>query len=252
MVLPLGPLAFWLYGFAFEWGDWADRPGRAAWQATFGPLDSTLDRGLGLVPAPGHPANFRYPLLGSEALPVRRGCQSRGVVLLDDGSVWNCRRHSHGSAGRAVAVEELLPLWALGGAALLDRGQLDLRGGGILAKAGSNWGLGHSSRRFRRFGRDSCHRRHDRPGRLPVARAAHRQIPQRPGRPLFRPSSPHGDPGHALSVVRLAGVQCGLGMAGGNVRVGMVAVNTLLAAAAGASAAMAYLIAQGHEARPHA
>ncbi len=250
MVLPLGALAFWLYGFAFEWGNWANSPGAANWQATFGPLDSTLDRGLGLVPAPGHPANFRYPLLGWKGF-----CLSGVDAKVAAWFFWTMVLFGIAAAiPTGVLVERwrwknfcLYGLWVALPCSIVANW---IWGGGILAKAGSNWGLGHGVVDFAGSGVI-----HATGGMIGLAGCL--LLGPRIGKYLKGRAAPF--PAHHLPMVILGtlfllfgwlGCNAGWALAGGDVRVGMVAVNTLLAAAAGASAAMAYLMARGMKPEP--
>jgi len=69
MIYPLGGLAFWVYGFAIGWGNWWNGPVPPGWYASLGPGLSTLSQGLGLgaaLDAAGKATGaFTYGLMGT-------------------------------------------------------------------------------------------------------------------------------------------------------------------------------------------
>src|SRR4029453_12767233 len=96
IISPLGCLAFWVYGFAIGWGNWWNGPVPPGWYPSLGPGLSILNSGVGLGAA------------------VDAGGEATGPFPHDP--------HRHD--GRALGVEELLPLRSLGRAAVLHLRQL--------------------------------------------------------------------------------------------------------------------------------
>src|SRR5689334_16818311 len=49
MIYPLGGLGFWVYGFAFGWGNWFNGPVPPGWYSSLGPGTSVLNSGITLA-----------------------------------------------------------------------------------------------------------------------------------------------------------------------------------------------------------
>src|SRR5579859_1134977 len=49
MIYPLGCLGFWVYGFAFGWGNWFNGPVPPGWYSSLGPGTSVLNQGIVLA-----------------------------------------------------------------------------------------------------------------------------------------------------------------------------------------------------------
>ena len=113
-------------------------------------------------------------------------------------------------------------------------------GGGWLSQLGTNFGLGHGHVDFAgQLGRAHDGRRGG-AGRRQDARAAHRQVRRRTARPSPIPG--HNIPMVVLGTFILAfgwfGFNPGSTLAGTDTRIAIIAVNTMLASASGAFAAL--------------
>ena len=116
-------------------------------------------------------------------------------------------------------------------------------GGGWLSKLGSNFGLGHGHVDFRGLLGGAPDRRGAGAGRRQAARSAHGQVQPRTARPIAIPG--HHIPMAIVGCFILAfgwfGFNAGSTLAGTDLRIGVVAVNTMLAGAAGAFSSMLYM-----------
>ena len=147
-------------------------------------------------------------------------------------------------------MEELLPLRPLGRAAVLPLRQLGV--GRRLARAGRRQ-LGPRPRggRLRRLGRRARDGRHHRPGRRDRHRAAHRQVRRTASRRRCpATTSRWSSLGTFILAFGWFGFNPGSTLAGTDLRISFVVVNTMLASVTGALAAMLTLMMQGPEARP--
>ena len=129
MIFPLSCLAFWVYGFAVGWGNFSTRqPWPRAGPPRLDLPGTILNRGLGSFPCWTRPA--RRPADTPTAWSAPRGSSfpawntehrprpaALGLFLLHDGPDRQSGPHSRGGDGRTLAVEELLPLRAVGRAA---------------------------------------------------------------------------------------------------------------------------------------
>jgi len=146
MVYPLGCVAFWIYGFAIGWGNWFNGPvAPAGWYASLGPGLSILNEGLGIGADPATGA-FTYGLLGTKGFFLH-GVDDVSVMALfffmmvfmdttatiPTGSMaerWSWKNFC--LYGFWVALPYCIYAnWVWGG--------------GWLAQAGKNWGLGHGA-----------------------------------------------------------------------------------------------------------
>ena len=147
LIFPLCGFGFWTYGFALGWGNWFNGPVAPGWYPVLGPGLSELNSGAGLVPAVDEFGNvtgvYKFGLLGTKGFFLH-GCDSSVMLLfismlvflviaatIPIGAVagrWNWKRF--GIYGIWAALPYCVYAnWTWGG--------------GWLAQAGMNWGLGH-------------------------------------------------------------------------------------------------------------
>lgn len=149
MVYPLGCLAFWVYGFAIGWGNWYNAPvAPAGWYASLGPGLSLLNEGIGIGVADpvAAPNVYTYGLLGTKGFFLN-GMEDTSVMALfffmmvfmdttatiPTGSMaerWSWKNFC------------LFGLWVALPYCIYGNW---VWGGGWLAQAGKNWGLGHGA-----------------------------------------------------------------------------------------------------------
>ncbi len=80
MIYPLGCLAFWVYGFAIGWGNWYNGPVPPGWAATLGPGLTVLNSGWGLELDPAT-SLYKYSLIGTKGFCLH-GVQDVSVMAL--------------------------------------------------------------------------------------------------------------------------------------------------------------------------
>ena len=149
-----------------------------------------------------------------------------------------------GSPWRMLELEEFLPLRTLGCASLLFVRQLGL-GGGFLAQAGINWGLGHGAVDFAGSGVV-----HAMGGVIGLAGAI--CLGPRIGR--YINGKPQAMPGHHIPMVVFGtfilafgwfGFNPGSTLAGTDLRLTSIVVNTMLASVTAGIAAMTFMMIRG-------
>ncbi|MFM8250301.1 MAG: ammonium transporter [Planctomycetota bacterium] len=246
MVYPLGCIAFWAYGFALGWGNWFNGPVPPGWYASLGPGLSVLNEGIGIGGDPATPGVFTYGLLGLKGFFLN-GCDDVSVmamfffmmVFMDTtatiptGSM--CERWSWKNFclfGLWVALPYCVYAnWVWGG--------------GWLAQAGKNWGLGHGAVDF--AGSAVVH---SMGGVLALVGAY--IIGPRVGK--YVDGKPQAIPGHHVPMVIIGtfilafgwfGFNPGSTLSGTDLRISIVVVNTMLAGVAAAIATMLVLFAKG-------
>ncbi len=147
MIYPLGCISFWIYGFALGWGNWFNGPvAPAGWYASLGPGLAIMNEGVGIGADPSGSGAFTYGLLGT-----------KGFFL-------------HGVDDVSVMALFFFMMVFMDTTATIPTGALAERwswknfclygfwvalpyciyanwvwGGGWLAQAGKNWGLGHGA-----------------------------------------------------------------------------------------------------------
>jgi Amt family ammonium transporter len=254
MTLMAGPLcavAFWAYGFALAWGNFDHSPAAAGWHAAMGPSQDALDRGLGLGRIPGDPGAFEYPLLGGKGFCLRG---------LSDGNLlawffWTMALLTITATVPTGALAErwhwksflLYGCWVAVPCALVTNW---IWGGGLLAVGGARWGLGRGVVDFAGSGVI-----HAMGGMMGLAGSM--VLGPRIGKYLKRKPVPF--PAHQMPMVVLGtlmsafgwlGLNAGWAVVTSDVVVGLVVVNTVLAGAAGALAAMVSLSARRMKPEP--
>ncbi|HVX86570.1 MAG TPA: ammonium transporter [Phycisphaerae bacterium] len=230
MIYPLGCIAFWAYGFAIGWGNWFNAPVGPGWYSTLGPGTAVLNSGWVIN---------GWTLLGTKGFFLN-GCSDTGVLALfffmmvfmdttatiPTGTM--CERWRWGNFclyGLFVALPYcIFGCWAWGG--------------GWLAQLGVKAGLGHGYVDFAGSGVV-----HLMGGIIGLIGAI--VIGPRIGK--FVNGKPVAIPGHDLPMVMggtfvLAfgwfGFNPGSTLAGTDLRISVVVVNTMLAGVAAALASM--------------
>ena len=255
MIYPLGCLAFWAYGFAIGWGNWFNGPVPPGWYSTLGPGTSVLNEGVGIgavADAAGNATGaFKYGLLGTKGF---------FLLGLDDVSVMalfffmmvfmdTTATIPTGAMAERWSWKNfcLYGLWVALPYCIYANW---VWGGGWLAQAGVNWELGHGAVDFAGSGVV-----HAMGGIIGLAGAM--VLGPRLGK--FRDGKPLPIPGHHVPMVVVGtfilafgwfGFNPGSTLAGTDLRISVVVVNTMLASIAGAIAAMLTLYAKGMKPDP--
>lgn len=252
MVYPLGCLAFWAYGFAIGWGNWFNGPVAPGWYSALGPGTSALNSGWGLGVADAATGAYQYGLIGLKGF-----CLSG----LDDVSVMalfffmmvfmdTTATIPTGAMAERWSWKNfcLFSLWVALPYCLYANW---VWGGGWLAQMGVNWKLGHGAVDFAGSGVV-----HAMGGIIGLAGAI--VIGPRIGK-FAKDGTPLPIPGHHVPMVIAGtfilafgwfGFNPGSTLAGTDLRIAMVVVNTMLAGIAGAIASMLILYAKGFKPDP--
>jgi ammonium transporter, Amt family len=252
MIYPLGCLAFWVYGFAIGWGNWWNGPVPPGWYPSLGPGLSLLNEGFGLgaaVDAAGKATGaFTYGLFGTKGFLLSGVVGDVGVmalfffmmVFMDTTATIPTGAMAERWSWKNFC---LFGLWVALPYCLYANW---VWGGGWLAQGGINWGLGHGAVDFAGSGVV-----HTMGGIIALAGAM--ILGPRIGKydSLGRPKAM---PGHHVPMVVLGtfilafgwfGFNPGSTLAGTDLRISYVVVNTMLAGIVGALAAMVTLMLKG-------
>ena len=260
MIFPLSCLAFWVYGFAVGWGNFSNSDAVApGWAATLDLPGTVLNRGLGVLSrlddADKATGGYKYGLVGTQGFFLS-GMEPGGAGVTP----------ALGSGdGRTTGVLALFffMMALIDKAALIPAGAMVERwrwknfclyglwvvlpltlyanwvwGGGWLARIGLNWHLGHGVIDF--SGAGVLHAL----GGL-IALVGAWLLGPRVGK--YRAGRPQPLPGHHVPMVVLGSLivafgwfalNAGCALAGTDLSLSVVVVNTTLAAVAGTLAAM--------------
>ena len=252
MIYPLGGIAFFIYGFAIGWGNWWNGPVPPGWYASLGPGLSMLGDGWGIgaaVDAAGKATGaFTYGIIGLKGFFLNGAVGDVSVMVLfffmmvfmdttatiPTGAMaerWSWKNFV--LYGFWVALPYCLYAnWVWGG--------------GWLAQGGLNWGLGHGAVDFAGSGVV-----HAMGGVIGLAGAM--VIGPRIGK-YDSQGRPHALPGHNVAMVVLGtfilafgwfGFNPGSTLAGTDLRVSFIVVNTMIASFTGSLFAMFTLWAKG-------
>ena len=252
MIYPLGGIAFWLYGFAIGWGNWWNGPVAPGWFPSLGPGLSVLNGGWGIsaaVDAAGKATGaFTYGITGTTGWFLTGIANDVAVMVLfffmmvfmdttatiPTGAMaerWSWKNFV--LYGFWVALPYCLYAnWVWGG--------------GWLAQGGLNWGLGHGAVDFAGSGVV-----HAMGGVIALAGAM--VIGPRIGK-FDSQGRPKAMPGHSVPMVVAGtfilafgwfGFNPGSTLAGTDLRISFVVVNTMLASFAGSLFAMFTLWVKG-------
>jgi len=252
MIYPLGGIAFWLYGFAIGWGNWWNGPVAPGWFPSLGPGLSVLNGGWGIgaaVDAAGKATGaFTCGIIGTTGWFLTGIANDVAVMVLfffmmvfmdttatiPTGAMaerWSWKNFV--LYGFWVALPYCLYAnWVWGG--------------GWLAQGGLNWGLGHGAVDF--AGSGVVHAM----GGI-IALAGAMAIGPRIGK-FDSQGRPKAMPGHSVPMVVAGtfilafgwfGFNPGSTLAGTDLRISFVVVNTMLASFAGSLFAMFTLWVKG-------
>ncbi len=251
MVYPLGCLAFWLYGFAIGWGNWFNGPVAPGWYSSLGPGTSVLTEGWGLgavTDAAGAATGvFKYGLIGLKGFCLN-GMDDVSVmalfffmmVFMDTTATIPTGAMAERWSWKNFC---LFSLWVALPYCLFANW---VWGGGWLAQSGLNWGLGHGAVDFAGSGVV-----HAMGGIIGLAGAM--VIGPRLGK-FTKDGTAMPIPGHHVPMVVAGtfilafgwfGFNPGSTLAGTDLRISVVVVNTMLAGITGAITAMLTLYAKG-------
>lgn len=247
MIYPLGCFAFWSYGFAIGWGNWFNGPVPDGWYASLGPGLSILNEGIGIgVTDSNTPNVFTYGLAGLKGFFLN-GVDDVSVmalfffmmVFMDTTATIPTGTMAERWSWKSFC---LYGLWVALPYCLYANW---VWGGGWLAQAGKNWSLGHGAVDF--AGSGVVHAM----GGV-IALAGGLAIGPRIGK--YVKGKPHAMPGHNIPLVVLGtfilafgwfGFNPGSTLAGTDLRISFVVVNTMLASVTAALACMAWMMMRG-------
>jgi Amt family ammonium transporter len=243
MIYPLGCLAFWAYGFAIGWGNWFNGPVAPGWYSSLGPGTAVLNGGIGIgaaVDAAGAATGaYTYGLLGTKGFFLTNVVNDVSVmtlfffmmVFMDTTATIPT-----GAMAERWAWNNffLYGLWVALPYCIYANW---VWGGGWLAQGGVNWGLGHGAVDFAGSGVV-----HGMGGVIGLAGAI--VIGPRIGKYVH--GKPQAIPGHDIPMVVLGtfilafgwfGFNPGSTLAGTDLRISFIVVNTMLASITAAIAA---------------
>jgi Amt family ammonium transporter len=236
MIYPLGCLAFWAYGFAIGWGNWWNGPVPPGWYPSLGPGLASLNSGIGLgaaTDAAGAATGaYTYGLLGTKGFFLSSAVNDVGVIALFFFMMVfmdTTATIPTGAMAERWAWKNffLYGLWVALPYCIYANW---VWGGGWLAQGGINWGLGHGAVDFAGSGVV-----HAMGGILALAGAL--VIGPRIGK-YDSKGKPKALPGHDVPMVVLGtfilafgwfGFNPGSTLAGTDLRISFVVVNTMLA-----------------------
>jgi ammonium transporter, Amt family len=247
MVYPLGCIAFWAYGFALGWGNWFNAPVAAGWYSTLGPGTSVLCSGWGLGAYDAATGVYQYGLVGLKGFFL---CGMDDVSVMALFFFMMVFMDTTATIPTGAMAERwswknfcLFAIWVAVPYCLFANW---VWGGGWLAQMGKNWGLGHGAVDFAGSGVV-----HAMGGIIGLAGAI--VIGPRLGK-FDKNGVPLPLPGHHVPMVVAGtfilafgwfGFNPGSTLAGADLRISVVVVNTMLASIAGAIATMLTLYAKG-------
>jgi ammonium transporter, Amt family len=256
MIYPLGCIAFWAYGFALGWGNWFNGPVPPGWYSALGPGTSVLNSGLGIEPAIDSATGvatgaFKYGLLGTKGFFLN-GLDDVSVmalfffmmVFMDTTATIPTGAMAERWSWKSFCI---YGLWIALPYCIYANW---VWGGGWLAQGGANWKLGHGAVDFAGSGVV-----HAMGGIIGLAGAL--ALGPRIGK--YRDGKPVPIPGHHIPMVIIGtfilafgwfGFNPGSTLAGTDLRISVVVVNTMLASIAGAITAMLTLYARGTKPDP--
>jgi Amt family ammonium transporter len=242
MIYPLGCLGFYVYGFALGWGNVANGPSTGAWFHPLGPGISVLSQGIGIGADPSGSGAFKYGIIGTKGWCLQ-GVDDVGVMVLfffmmvfmDTTATIPTGAMAERWSWKSFVI---YGLWIALPYCIYANW---LWGGGWLSQMGVNWNLGHGAVDFAGSGVV-----HGMGGLIALAGAI--SIGPRIGK--YINGKPQAIPGHSLPMALIGtfilafgwfGFNPGSTLAGTDLRIGHVVVNTMLASITGALAAMWYL-----------
>jgi ammonium transporter, Amt family len=262
LVYPLGCIAFWAYGFGLGWGNWYNGPAAPGWYSTLGPGTAVLNGGVGIGPAYEKDAKgnddtskptgaYKFGLLGTKGFFLNGVDDVSVMALFFFMMVFmdTTATIPTGAMAERWATKNFIiyGLWVALPYCIYANW---VWGGGWLAQMGVNWNLGHGAVDFAGSGVV-----HAMGGIIGLAGAL--VVGARIGKYVdgkVRPIPAHHIPMVIAGTFILAfgwfGFNPGSTLAGTDLRISVVVVNTMLAGTAGALAAMLTLYAKGMKPDP--
>jgi len=251
MIYAFGCIGFWAYGFAIGWGNWINGPVAPGWYSTLGPGTSVLNSGwgLGTVEAAGA---FKYGLIGLKGFFLN-GVDDVSVmalfffmmVFMDTTATIPTGAMAERWSWKNFC---LYGLWVALPYCIYANW---VWGGGWLAQMGVNWKFGHGAVDF--AGSGVVHAM----GGI-IGLAGVMVLGPRLGK-YAKDGTPLPMPGHHLPMVVVGtfilafgwfGFNPGSTLAGTDLRISTIVVNTMLASIAGAITAMLALYARSMKPDP--
>jgi len=240
-------LGFWAYGFAIGWGNWINGPVGPGWYSTLGPGASVLNSGWGIGVADAAAGSYNYGLIGLKGFFLNGVDDVSVMALFFFMMVFMDTTATIPTGAMAERWKWknfcLYGLWVALPYCIYANW---VWGGGWLAQMGVNWKLGHGAVDFAGSGVV-----HAMGGIIGLAGAM--VIGPRLGK-YAKNGTPLPMPGHHVPMVVVGtfilafgwfGFNPGSTLAGTDLRISMVVVNTMLASISGAIAAMLTLYAKG-------
>jgi Amt family ammonium transporter len=244
MIYPLGGLGFWIYGFAFGWGNWFNGPVPPGWYSSLGPGTSVLNQGIVLAGKYGILGTKGFFLGSSVADTAVLGLYFFMMVFMDTTATIPTGAMAERWAWKNFC---LYGLWVAAPYCIYANW---VWGGGWLAQGGVNWHLGHGAVDF--AGSGVVHGM----GGV-IALAGGMVIGPRIGK--YINGKPQTIPAHHLPMAIVGcfilafgwfGFNPGSTLAGTDLRISFIVVNTMLASFGGAFGAMVFLMAKGMKPDP--
>lgn len=246
MIYPLGCIAFWAYGFAIGWGNWFNGPVAPGWYSALGPGTAILNDGIGIGGDPAAPGIYKYGLMGTKGFFLS-GMDDVSVlalfffmmVFMDTTATIPTGAMAERWSWKNFC---LYGLWVALPYCLFANW---VWGGGWLAQAGKNWGLGHGAVDF--AGSAVVHAMGG-----AIALAGAWIIGPRIGK--YVDGKPVPMPAHHIPMVVCGtfilcfgwfGFNPGSTLSGTDLRTSAIVVNTMLAGVAGSITTMLYMMAIG-------
>ena len=244
MIYPLGCLGFWAYGFAIGWGNWFNGPVPPGWYSSLGPGTAVLNSGIVLA--------GKYGVLGTKGFFLGSSVSDTAVmalfffmmVFMDTTATIPTGAMAERWAWKNFVI---YGLWIALPYCMYANW---VWGGGFLAQGGVNWHLGHGAVDF--AGSGVVHAM----GGI-IALAGGICIGPRIGK--YIDGKPQTIPAHHLPMAIVGcfvlafgwfGFNPGSTLAGTDLRISFVVVNTMLASVAGAFSTMLYLMFRGEKPDP--
>src|ERR1700731_3809551 len=139
MIFHVGGICFWVYGFAFGWGNWFNGPVPPGWYSSLGPGTSVLNQGIVLA--------GKYGVLGTKGFFLGSSVSDTAVmalfffmmVFMDTTATIPTGAMAERWSWKSFC---LFGFWVALPYCIYGNW---VWGGGWLAQAGKNWGLGHGA-----------------------------------------------------------------------------------------------------------
>jgi Amt family ammonium transporter len=244
MIYPLGCLGFWAYGFAIGWGNWFNGPVAPGWYSSLGPGTSVLNSGISIA--------GKYGVMGTKGFFLGSSVNDTAVmalfffmmVFMDTTATIPTGTMAERWAWKNFVI---YGLWVALPYCLYANW---VWGGGWLAQGGINWHLGHGAVDFAGSGVV-----HAMGGAIALAGGiivGPRIGKYVNGKPVTFPA--HHLPMAIVGCFILAfgwfGFNPGSTLAGTDLRISFVVVNTMLASVAAAFTCMMYMMGRGEKPDP--